>query len=255
VVDAITGTTEECLDHYGQTIEDLYPKGSSTTTKGRDRVAEFCGVHPGTVYKWFLGENTTKVSLAYLRSLFLLAGYKVMNTENIPETLLVFRDLVIFKVLTREEAVSALGYSKSTEGNLFSVLSGTRPPSQNKLALMRQINSANKESLEKKKEKWRGTLRRVHKIRRARSSVKTEVSSNDLDVSPIAGDSDDVIEATFCSMSSLLFLLEGAGGIDEIKTKDLDQNQRSLVLKLFKLFNGLGTSIVSELGEERRSHG
>lgn len=151
----LRGHIDECLRHYAESLLKKAPKGSKEAPESRRQIAEYCGVAISTPSNWF-AQSTLPTGQAFIRLLCFLdtLGYRVLELERIGHRM--FAELIGYKIISVEEAVSMVGYSSPNK--LLRVFWGDVRTSKEKATIMWDIAKNRKEELLKAKQQLRALL-------------------------------------------------------------------------------------------------
>jgi hypothetical protein len=147
------GHVEECLKHFSESLISRVTVDFRGTAQIKKQMADFCGVSIDTVRRrWIHDARLLPVGEEHIKLMcFLdLMGYRIIELERIPAGRRHFTELVGYGIISAEQAVNLLGYSR--KGALYRVLQHQNRTSEQKEQIMWNIWKEKKEELEKKKE-------------------------------------------------------------------------------------------------------
>ncbi|MBI2459539.1 MAG: hypothetical protein HYV53_03235 [Parcubacteria group bacterium] len=146
-----SGTTKECLKHYGATM----PIGEKDCSRYRILLAEFTKASiERTVPYWLSGKRPPLgVFLLKVRYFLEEVAYQVNELEKLSPQVYSFGRFVAFDILKINEATDMVKLAR--EQQLIRILHGDCGLSTPKSLLMEEANEAFRDDLDKKVEEWR----------------------------------------------------------------------------------------------------
>ncbi|MSU54416.1 MAG: hypothetical protein EXS48_01060 [Candidatus Staskawiczbacteria bacterium] len=148
------GHWDECLRHYAEDLSSRAPPNPKKAARLRNPMTQFCKVRSANVLRWFK-QIVEPTGESILRVMFFLdlVGYRVSELEAMPKYVRHFAELVVFNLLTMDEAARLIGYP--TTHNLFPVLLKGKGVLREKEEMMWQAWKERKTEVEKRIEEHR----------------------------------------------------------------------------------------------------
>lgn len=111
------GPLEECIKHFSMRFNEAYPKGGRGTHAAKKPIAAFCGVHIASISRWFYDSERLPLGKERIKLICFLElnGYRVTESEKLPNIRRNFAQLLGFNLIDAKEAAELIGYSHSSQ--------------------------------------------------------------------------------------------------------------------------------------------
>jgi hypothetical protein len=149
------GHLEECFRHLEAGIISRTRPVSRARTAEKRKIANFCGVDVSTISTWMRTPKLVPQGIQFVKLMHYLdfIGYRVIELDHMPKGRRNFAELIVFGLLSVEDAIKLLGYS--TPSSLYGVLQGQAETSEDKDQKMWDAWKERREELERRKEEVR----------------------------------------------------------------------------------------------------
>ena len=140
------GRLDDCFRHFAEAMSRIFPKGSVKVYQARKPLGEFCGVNSHTASDWILrGANLEGIKWFRMAFFLQIQGYGVTDLDRIGEVTRNFAALIVFGLLTVDEAQRLLNYEQLK--NLYRILRGENKLPDDKSQIMWNIWKERKNDL------------------------------------------------------------------------------------------------------------
>ncbi len=149
------GSLKECLAHFLERLNKVYPSGSMTVNQGRQPIADFCKVGIHTVYEWGRPDSGLPPGVIGFRlACFLeLQGYSVVEVTKLEALAKRVVELLGFTVIKPHQLQESLGFRNTSV--MYAVLRGKRNMAHGKIEQMARVIQKHSSELDTRKEECR----------------------------------------------------------------------------------------------------
>lgn len=236
------GHFDECIKHLADRLLEAYPRGSRYSERGREPMAEFCGVNVHTITGWVLRQSQAPRGVEYIKAVCFLEvnDYEVIEFTKQKENIRNFWRLVGYGLVTAEQATEFLGYSQAQ--SLFRLITGRSGANEEVMAKVWGLWKSRKDELHKKMEEARIRYRIDFSPNSGHSMDETLPPSEEVSVNTEACPKEGVLKV----MEGLVQLLD-SGSFQNLSAQDIEKLRpsRSNILRLSAHLSSLSAKLIS----------
>jgi uncharacterized coiled-coil protein SlyX len=253
-LEIMRGHLEECVYNFNGKLANLARK-SAQKQKIMVSMASFCGVSIDTARRWLRGTEANPIAESKIKLMCYLdlLGYKVIELENMGDSLRNLAELIAFGLITTAQAIKIIGYSRPTV--LYRIFYGQENTSAEKKEKIWQLIRAKKNELTQAKEKTAQNLIFLTATLLPASAAVPEPESEDTEL--IGTPANTFTQGLLSLLQGINVLLESeaAKNLTDQELSALPASQAGIISKLATNLAALRSRLKDLKGQTGDAHG